>query len=186
MRILLILTIIFTSWFKTQAGTADESNGIYLTRGDYEKDILSYASQVKGDVLEERKMGDIKLVRNGESIYFSFGHFYGYKNKGQKYMSFGKRAFLHHYGYYKPIDQSGLFIYIQRTPHPLHLYVEEPYFSMEQYSKKYPLTIRHVRRKAHANHSVIHELRWFQRNSGSLAYLVNERSVVNIVLDAKK
>jgi len=185
MRILSVIAITLASCLNVVAGS-DESNGIYLTREDYEKDILSYPSQSQGDILEERRMGDIKIIRNGESIYFSFGHFYGYKNKGQKYMSFGTRAFLHHYGYYKPIDHTGLFVYIQRTPHPLRVYVEEPYFSMDEFSKKYPLNIRNIRRKTHVNHSVIHELRWFQRNNSSLAYLVNDRSVVNIVLDAKK
>jgi hypothetical protein len=84
------------------------------------------------------------------------------------------------------IDNSGLFVYIQRTPHPLHNYVEEPYFSTQPDSKKYPLTPRNIKKQTPINRATLNELKWWEQNSGSLATLVKDKSIVNIVLNAKK
>jgi hypothetical protein len=140
-------------------------NGVYLSHDDYVNDVLTEPSQSDADLLEE---------------------LYAYRNNDYCDISFGRKVLLHNYGYYKILDCTGLIIYNQRVPYPFWLYVEEPYFNTDLGSKKYPLSIYHLKKHAHLTHTVVKELRWFEKHTSSLAEIVNDRTILNILLATRE
>jgi hypothetical protein len=177
----LIASVVLTL-LVTVTAFAQTVNGIYLTKADFDNDVITYPSITGSDVLKELREGNIKLIRDGKELSFQFGDFYGYTDRGYKFISFGHKSVLKPYGYYQVIDQSGLIVYKQRVPHPKYIYVEQPYFSVSPEGLKCSLTVKHLKQQLALNHAEVAEVRWFKNNTGSLALIVNDRAIINSLL----
>lgn len=157
-------------------------NGVYLTQTDYKRKVLAYPSQAVSDRLVELQKGKIKLIRGAEEIIFDFGTIYGYRARGTDFYAYGKKKPFHLYGYFQVLDSAPLYIYMRRSPHPRHIYLERPMFSLTADSKKIPLTVYHLQRHVPLERSTIRQIQWMKRNLPTLATRVNDKCLINALI----
>jgi len=161
---------------------SDKRQGIYLTKADFENDFLTL--ETVG--IKELHGGDI-LAQDGSTEHrWRFGEFYGYRLAGYKYHHFGTKGIFKFFGYYKVLDRSGLHIYIERIPHVKYKYVETAQFSLNADSEKLPLNIRNLKKAGCLPDSMVQLVRRYDKNSFSLATVVNGRSMINQLLFPQK
>lgn len=86
-------------------------NGVYLTKADFEKNLLSNPSSIEGDWLKVNYNQDVMISRNGLLTRFKHHQVYGYFAEGHKHIGWGsRRKFFSNAGYYKVLDTAGLIV----------------------------------------------------------------------------
>ncbi len=145
-RIAVMSVILASCWAACGAAEPKYQNGIYMTEADFLNDILSYPSLSDTDSLVEASAGDIHLIRSGRKLEFRFADFYGYRDRGHKFFSFGSKRIFKIYGYYEILDDTPLLVYNKRVPHVQYHYVQAPYFSLSLASDKYRLTKKNLKK----------------------------------------
>lgn len=173
-----LLTITSAAWGQKPPSSV---SGVYLTEADFQSGMLSYPTVAPGDTLIETTTGAIRLIHHHEPIQLEHGTFFGYRHRGLKNISFGRRGFFQEYGFFQVLDTTGLIVYMQRIPSMKYRFRENPYFSLRWGDPKYPLTVHQLKKQLHVSRAVIRDLRWVDRNS-SLTMRIKNRTLVNSLL----
>lgn len=175
-KTLIFLLILLRSF--EGAGQSLPENGVYWTKDDFDNNELSFSSAEK---IAELPWGDIRLIFKDSEQTLRFGEFYGYRDGGFKFYSFGQRKTFGFFGYYKVLDQSPLIIYKQRVPRLAYLYDEKPHFSLSENSKKYTLTVHHLKKHARLDNDALKKIKNLKRH-GSLTEIINGKTLINSLL----
>lgn len=86
-------------------------NGVYLTKADFESNLLSNPSSNEGDWLKVDFNKDLVISRNGSLTRFKHHEVYGYYAEGHQHISWGSRKKLFsNAGFYKVLDTAGLIV----------------------------------------------------------------------------
>jgi hypothetical protein len=156
-------------------------NGVYLSQNDFTQRCVSLPAHSIDDALYELPKGSIRLVREGKGVIFRFGEIYGYRARGCDFVAFGKPGLFRLYGYFQILDEGPLVIYYKRFLHGKHLYTNVPYFSLTIDSKKFPLSVYHLRKKVLITKSTARDVRWIKKRI-PLETKINNQCIVNTVL----
>lgn len=175
-RCALITVILFVA--VPAHAKSDRLNGVYLTKDDFVRNVLSFPSRNEGDWLKVDHHESVIISRNDTLMRFKHHQLYGYLDNGHKYFRWGSRRKLFtNAGYYKVVDTAGLII--------LHTKIKHSKFSTTVYkysreigAKRKLLTIGNLSKDFKHHPSFIEAIRAIDRTD-KLYHITNGSTLVN-------